>query len=105
MDEAAAQAMREEEREDARKSYARAGGSFSRRKRAAPAATGVTYIKGLYDIGDESRGRLTGRRLGEEDFLRRRKERSTAALERFRNCLEKPKGRMPLYVYLGTSSR
>jgi transposase len=69
---------------------AQTGGS-----RAKPAATGIQYIKGLYDIDSELRKQLTEKKLDAKGFLTQRQERSAVILEKFRKYLEKQKGEIP----------
>jgi transposase len=69
--------------------------------RAKPAATGVQYIKGLYDIDSELRKQLTEKKLDEKGFLTQRQECSAVLLEKFRKYLEKQKGEVPEDTLLG----
>jgi transposase len=68
---------------------------------AQSAAISINYIKQLYGIDHDLREKLKKNEADEDNFLRQRKERSEAVLEKFGKYLDKRIGEVPSETLLG----
>jgi transposase len=68
---------------------------------AKSAAVGITYIRQLYEIENELRGKLQGNETDENNFLAERRERSEVVLGKFRKYLDERAGEVPAETLLG----